>query len=78
MWTDEAAFSRSEVNNIHSLCEWALDPPHVTQCSSFQPKYVNIQAGISLTKWITCLGEIMYADFLDKKTTSPLIGGCTP
>jgi hypothetical protein len=71
LWTDEAAFSRSEVNNIHNLCEWAPETPHVTQRSSFQKKYVNIQAGIGLTKWITCLCGIMYADFLEK--TLPLL-----
>jgi hypothetical protein len=28
LWTDEAAFTRSGVNRLHNLHEWALENPH--------------------------------------------------
>jgi hypothetical protein len=28
LWIDEAAFTRSRVNNLYNLHEWALEKPH--------------------------------------------------
>jgi hypothetical protein len=42
LWTDEATFTRSGINSLHNLHEWALENCHATQHSSSEQSLASV------------------------------------